>query len=51
VSRVRELGGPAGRRAAGRVPVIRATFALQQALAARRDGDADARADGLGGYR
>lgn len=34
-----------------RIATIRATFALQQALAAHRDGDEEERADGLAGYR
>ncbi|WP_280234705.1 phosphotransferase family protein [Nocardia cyriacigeorgica] len=34
-----------------RISTIRATFALQQALAAYRDEDADELADGLSGYR
>ncbi|WP_199747648.1 phosphotransferase [Actinomadura sp. WAC 06369] len=36
---------------ASRVAAIRATFALQQALAAVRDGDEEELADGLSGYR
>ncbi|WP_223772209.1 phosphotransferase family protein, partial [Streptomyces huiliensis] len=43
-------GGPALREPAGRVPAIRGTFALQQALSALRDGDAAVLADGLEGY-
>ncbi|WP_394814794.1 phosphotransferase [Streptomyces millisiae] len=36
---------------AARVATIHGSFALQQALAAQRDGDADELADGLAGYR
>ncbi|MFQ6196443.1 viomycin phosphotransferase [Streptomyces sp. NPDC000405] len=35
----------------GRIAAIRGTFALQQALYARRDGDEEELADGLTGYR
>ncbi|MFB7471300.1 viomycin phosphotransferase [Kitasatospora sp. NPDC056184] len=44
-------GGAAGGDAAGRIAAIRGTFALQQALQARRDGDEGEVADGLAGYR
>ncbi|MEV6562286.1 aminoglycoside phosphotransferase family protein [Nocardia sp. NPDC051756] len=36
---------------AGRIATIQGTFALQQALDAHRDGDAEELADGLSGYR
>ncbi|WP_167478944.1 aminoglycoside phosphotransferase family protein [Nocardia arthritidis] len=36
---------------AARIAIIQGTFALQQALDAHRDGDADELADGLAGYR
>ncbi|GAA1392315.1 hypothetical protein GCM10009639_23660 [Kitasatospora putterlickiae] len=44
-------GGAAGGDAAGRIAAIRGTFALQQALQARRDGAEGELADGLAGYR
>lgn len=34
-----------------RIAILRATFALQQALSAQRDGDEEELADGLAGYR
>ncbi|PXX67008.1 phosphotransferase family enzyme [Nocardia tenerifensis] len=42
--------GPPDDDLAVRISVIQGTFALQQALAAHRDGDAEALADGLAGY-
>ncbi|WP_069165410.1 phosphotransferase family protein [Nocardia altamirensis] len=46
-----ELAHPADGDLAARIAVIQGTFALQQALAAHRDGDAAELADGLTGYR
>ncbi|GAU65764.1 putative kinase [Streptomyces sp. NBRC 110611] len=51
LGRVLALGGWTGRGVAGRITVIRGTFALQQALSASRDGDEEELADGLSGYR
>jgi len=51
LGRVLALGGWDDPDLARRVLVIRSTFALQQALAAHRDGDEDERADGLREYR
>nr|WP_240506555.1 choline kinase family protein [Thermoactinospora rubra] len=48
--RVRTLGGWPDSTTT-RIAAIRATFALQQALSAHRDGDAEQLADGLAGYR
>ncbi|MEV0384142.1 phosphotransferase, partial [Nonomuraea sp. NPDC050643] len=50
LNRVLELGGLANGGLAARISAIRGTFALQQALAARRDGDEAELADGLAGY-
>ncbi|SEG44111.1 Predicted kinase, aminoglycoside phosphotransferase (APT) family [Nonomuraea solani] len=50
LNRVIELGGLANGGLAARITTIRRTFALQQALAAHRDGDQDELADGLAGY-
>ncbi|WP_432995671.1 phosphotransferase family protein [Dactylosporangium sp. CA-233914] len=49
--RVLTLGGWADHETITRVTTIGATFALQQALAAYRDGDEKELADGLAGYR
>jgi aminoglycoside phosphotransferase (APT) family kinase protein len=51
LSRVLALGGWADDGTAERISAIRGTFALQQALYARRDGDQEELADGLSGYR
>ncbi|MFI6511939.1 viomycin phosphotransferase [Streptosporangium sp. NPDC050855] len=51
LSRVLALGGWASDGTAERISAIRGTFALQQALYARRDGDEEELADGLSGYR
>lgn len=51
VGRVRAHGGWSGAEWDARIAAIRGTFALQQALAAHRDGDAEELADGLAGYR
>ncbi|OUC86915.1 viomycin phosphotransferase [Streptosporangium minutum] len=51
LNRVLTLGGWADSTTATRIAVIRATFALQQALSAHRDGDEEQLADGLTGYR
>ncbi|MEV4392022.1 viomycin phosphotransferase [Nonomuraea sp. NPDC049607] len=51
LDRVLALGGWSDSGTAGRIAVIRATFALQQALSAHRDGDEEELADGLTGYR
>ncbi|WP_380281647.1 viomycin phosphotransferase [Kitasatospora purpeofusca] len=52
LGRVLALGaGAAGGDMDGRIAAIRGTFALQQALQARRDGDEAELADGLTGYR
>ncbi|MGA4843778.1 viomycin phosphotransferase [Streptomyces sp. G45] len=51
LDRVRVLGGLTGDDMSTRVAAIRATFALQQALSAARDGDEEELADGLSGYR
>ncbi|WP_086008983.1 viomycin phosphotransferase [Nocardia brevicatena] len=49
--RVLTLGGWADRETTTRIATIGGTFALQQALAAYRDGDEEELADGLAGYR
>ncbi|MEN3539152.1 aminoglycoside phosphotransferase family protein [Microbispora sp. ZYX-F-249] len=49
--RVLELGGWSDSTMTTRIAAIRATFALQQALSAQRDGDDAQLADGLTGYR
>lgn len=49
--RVLALGGWSGSTMTTRIAMIRATFALQQALSAQRDGDEAQLADGLTGYR
>ncbi|RJO73356.1 DUF1679 domain-containing protein [Nocardia panacis] len=49
--RVRALGGWADDEMTARIAAIRGTFALQQALAAHRDGDAEELSDGLANYR
>jgi aminoglycoside phosphotransferase (APT) family kinase protein len=51
LNRVLTLGGWVDSTIAARIAVIRATFALQQALSAHRDGDEEELADGLAGYR
>lgn len=51
LSRVLALGGWSDSGTADRISAIRGTFALQQALYAARDGDAEELADGLTGYR
>ncbi|MEU4835527.1 aminoglycoside phosphotransferase family protein [Streptosporangium sp. NPDC023615] len=51
LDRVLRLGGWPDGTLATRIAVIRATFALQQALSALRDGDEEQLADGLAGYR
>ncbi|MFC5823602.1 viomycin phosphotransferase [Nonomuraea insulae] len=51
VTQVLSLGGWPAEGLAWRIAVIRGTFALQQALSAHRDGDAEQLADGLAGYR
>ncbi|MET8334975.1 aminoglycoside phosphotransferase family protein [Streptosporangium canum] len=51
LSRVLTLGGWSDKKVAVRIAIIRTTFALQQALSARRDGDEEELADGLTGYR
>lgn len=51
LNRVLTLGGWTDRMTATRIAVIRASFALQQALSAHRDGDEEQLADGLTGYR
>ncbi|GAA2070802.1 viomycin phosphotransferase [Actinomadura alba] len=51
LGRVLALGGWSEKSMGARVAAIRGTFALQQALYARRDGDEAALADGLTGYR
>ncbi|WP_103941582.1 viomycin phosphotransferase [Thermomonospora echinospora] len=49
--RVLILGGWADHETRTRIAAIGGTFALQQALAAHRDGDEEELADGLAGYR
>lgn len=49
--RVLTLGGWADHETTTRIATIGGTFALQQALAAYRDGDEKEMADGLAGYR
>ncbi|MEU3961092.1 phosphotransferase [Streptomyces buecherae] len=49
--RVRAYGGWTRPEWDARIDAIRGTFALQQALAAHQDGDAEELADGLAGYR
>lgn len=49
--RVLTLGGWADRETITRIAAIGGTFALQQALAAYRDGDEEELTDGLAGYR
>ncbi|MGW5266047.1 phosphotransferase family protein [Microbispora sp. NPDC004025] len=49
--RVLALGGWSDSTMTTRIATIRATFALQQALSAQRDGDDAQLADGLTGYR
>ncbi|MEU8319372.1 viomycin phosphotransferase [Nonomuraea sp. NPDC048881] len=51
LDRVLRLGGWSDGATAARIAVIRASFALQQALSAHRDGDEEELADGLTGYR
>ncbi|MFI7232032.1 phosphotransferase family protein [Nonomuraea angiospora] len=51
LNRVLALGGWADDETAARIAAIRGTFALQQALDAHRDGDADQLTDGLTAYR
>ncbi|GHH69284.1 6'-aminoglycoside N-acetyltransferase [Streptosporangium violaceochromogenes] len=51
LNRVLARGGRPDGTVATRIAVIRATFALQQALSAYRDGDEGQLADGLTGYR
>ncbi|SCD45336.1 Phosphotransferase enzyme family protein [Streptomyces sp. OspMP-M43] len=51
LGRVLTLGGWDDASTSGRISAIRNTFALQQALSARRDGDEEELADGLTGYR
>ncbi|MFI7134316.1 aminoglycoside phosphotransferase family protein [Nonomuraea sp. NPDC050153] len=51
LERVLALGGWTDAETAARVAAIRGTFALQQALDAHRDGDAEELADGLTHYR
>ncbi|WP_327151571.1 viomycin phosphotransferase [Nocardia sp. NBC_01329] len=51
LGRVLTLGGWDDRETTTRIAAIRGTFALQQALAAHRDGDGEELADGLAGYR
>ncbi|MFI6799736.1 viomycin phosphotransferase [Streptosporangium canum] len=51
LDRVLTLGGWSDKKTATRIATIRTTFALQQALSARRDGDGEELADGLTGYR
>ncbi|MFB9908493.1 viomycin phosphotransferase [Allokutzneria oryzae] len=48
---VLSLGGWGGADLVGRIAAVRGTFALQQALSARRDGDEEELEDGLAGYR
>ncbi len=50
-ARVRAYGGWTRPEWDARIDAIRGTFALQQALAAHQDGDAEELADGLAGYR
>ncbi|WP_280388104.1 phosphotransferase family protein [Nocardia wallacei] len=49
--RILTLGGWADHETTARIAAISATFALQQALAAYRDGDEEELADGLTAYR
>ncbi|MBB5935728.1 viomycin phosphotransferase [Streptomyces zagrosensis] len=51
LARVLALGGRPNGDLARRITTIRGTFALQQALAAHRDGDEEELTDGLTGYR
>lgn len=51
LGRVLALGPDQEEGLAARIAAVRATFALQQALAAVRDGDEEELADGLSGYR
>lgn len=51
LGRVLVRGGWTDRGTATRIATIGGTFALQQALAAHRDGDEEELADGLAGYR
>ncbi|MFF4197272.1 phosphotransferase family protein [Nonomuraea sp. NPDC001831] len=51
LDRVLALRGRPDGAMATRISVIRASFALQQALSAHRDGDEEQLADGLTGYR
>jgi aminoglycoside phosphotransferase (APT) family kinase protein len=51
LDRVLTLGGWADDGTVARIAAIRGTFALQQALDAHRDGDAEELADGLTAYR
>lgn len=50
LTQVLSLGGWPAQGLAWRIAVIRGTFALQQALSAHRDGDAEQLADGLADY-
>ncbi|MFF7988314.1 phosphotransferase family protein [Kitasatospora xanthocidica] len=51
LGRVLVLGGSPDDGLVSRIAAVRGTFALQQALSAHRDGDAEELADGLAGYR
>ncbi|GAA4101708.1 hypothetical protein GCM10022248_87770 [Nonomuraea soli] len=51
LGRVLAMGGWEDDTLLARIATIRATFALQQALSAHQDGDAEELADGLSGYR
>ncbi|WP_327092370.1 viomycin phosphotransferase [Nonomuraea sp. NBC_01738] len=51
LNRVLTLGGWSDSTMATRIAIIRATFALQQALSAHRDDDEEQLTDGLTGYR